>query len=174
MNDNNYHDVNDFPNVGQALLPLTQNFKDELKINSLRLGADYEFSPRKHFQFELLQLSNNGKHNIDNSVYGEYIENKGKLSLSYIKFAQPFSRDRFNFKASMFFQNYGVKNLENINEVGLGLGVGFNFGITGNQIDFGYKYANRSGVFVVKDETLHMFNIGISIGDLWFVKRREI
>ena len=171
---NNYHDVNDFPNVGQALLPLTQNFKDELKINSLRLGADYEFSPRKHFQFELLQLSNNGKHNIDNSVYGGYIENKGKLSLSYIKFAQPFSRDRFNFKASMFFQNYGVKNLENINEVGLGLGVGFNFGITGNQIDFGYKYANRSGVFVVKDETLHMFNISISIGDLWFVKRREI
>jgi hypothetical protein len=174
LNDNNYHDVNDFPNVGQALLPLTQNFKDELKINSLRLGADYEFSPRKHFQFELLQLSNNGKHNIDNSVYGGYIENKGKLSLSYIKFAQPFSRDRFNFKASMFFQNYGVKNLENINEVGLGLGVGFNFGITGNQIDFGYKYANRSGVFVVKDETLHMFNISISIGDLWFVKRREI
>ena len=174
LNDNNYHDVNDFPNVGQALLPLTQNFKDELKINSLRLGADYEFSLRKHFQFELLQLSNNGKHNIDNSVYGGYIENKGKLSLSYIKFAQPFSRDRFNFKASMFFQNYGVKNLENINEVGLGLGVGFNFGITGNQIDFGYKYANRSGVFVVKDETLHMFNISISIGDLWFVKRREI
>ncbi|GIR18835.1 MAG: hypothetical protein CM15mP33_03570 [Candidatus Neomarinimicrobiota bacterium] len=31
LNDNNYHDVNDFPNVGQALLPLTQNFKDELK-----------------------------------------------------------------------------------------------------------------------------------------------
>ena len=174
LNDNNYHDVNDFPNVGQALLPLTQNFKDELKINSLKLGVDYEFSPRKHFQFELLQLSNNGKHSLDNSVYGGHIENKSKLSLSYIKFAQPFSRDRFNFKASMFFQNYGVKNLENINEVGLGLGVGFNFGITGNQIDFGYKYANRTGVFVVEDETLHMFNIGISIGDLWFVKRREI
>ena len=174
LNDNNYHDVNDFPNVGQALLPLTQNFKDELKINSLKLGVDYEFSSRKHFQFELLQLSNNGKHSLDNSVYGGRIENKSKLSLSYIKFAQPFSRDRFNFKASMFFQNYGVKNLENINEVGLGLGVGFNFGITGNQIDFGYKYANRTGVFVVEDETLHMFNIGISIGDLWFVKRREI
>ena len=47
-------------------------------------------------------------------------------------------------------------------------------GITGNQIDFGYKFANRSGVYVVGDETLHMFNVGISIGDLWFVKRREI
>ncbi len=27
LNDNNYHDVNDFPNVGQALLPLNQNFE---------------------------------------------------------------------------------------------------------------------------------------------------
>ena len=174
LNDNNYHDVNDFPNVGQALLPLTQNFKDELKINSLIIGADYEFSTRKHLQFELLQQSNNGKHNLDSSIYRGYIKNKSKFSLSYIKFAQPFSRDRFNFRASMFFQNYGVKNLENINEVGLGLGVGYNFGITGNQIDFGYKYANRTGVHVVGDEILHMFNVGISIGDLWFVKRREI
>ena len=72
------------------------------------------------------------------------------------------------------FIRYGVKNLENVNEVGLGLGVGYNFGITGNQIDFGYKFANRSGLHVVGDETIHMFNIGISIGDLWFVKRREI
>ena len=93
---------------------------------------------------------------------------------SYIKFGQPFTRDRFNFKGSLFFQKYGAKNLENINEVGLGLGVGYNFGITGNQIDFGYKLADRSGIYLVENETLHMFSVGISIGDLWFVKRREI
>ena len=74
----------------------------------------------------------------------------------------------------MFFQNYGVKNLENINEVGLGLGIGFNFGITGNQIDLGYKLSKRDGLYLVGNETLHSFNLGISIGDLWFVKRREI
>jgi hypothetical protein len=27
---------------------------------------------------------------------------------------------------------------------------------------------------LVGDESLHVFNIGVSIGDLWFVKRREI
>ena len=174
LNDNNYHDVNDFPNVGQALFPLTQNFKDELKINSFIIAADYELKTRRHLQVELLNWNDTGKHNLDSSLYGGFIKNKNKFSVSFIKFAQPFTRDPFNFKASLFFQNYGVKNLENVNEVGLGLGVGYNFGITGNQIDFGYKFANRSGLHVVGDETIHMFNIGISIGDLWFVKRREI
>tara|TARA_Y200000002_G_scaffold52847_1_gene38399 strand:- start:762 stop:2006 length:1245 start_codon:yes stop_codon:yes gene_type:complete len=174
FNDNSFHDNNDFPALGEALLPLNQKFKNELKITSYSFGVDYEFSPRKHLQAEIIQWNDKGEHNFNSSIYDAFIESKNKLSLSYIKFAQPFSRDRLNFKASMFFQNYGVKNLENINEVGLGLGVGYNFGITGNQIDFGYKYANRSGIYIVGDETLHMFNLGISIGDLWFIKRREI
>ena len=174
LNDNNYHDVNDFPDIGQALLPLNQKFDNELKISSFSFGADYEFSPRKHLQAELLLWNDNGEHNLNSSIYGGYLESKNKLSLSYIKFAQPFSRDRYNFKGSLFFQNYGVKNLENINEVGLGLGIGFNFGITGNQIDLGYKLSKRDGLYLVGNETLHSFNLGISIGDLWFVKRREI
>ncbi len=33
-----------------------QNFKNELKINSFTVGADYEFSPRKHVQLELFLL----------------------------------------------------------------------------------------------------------------------
>ena len=166
--------MNDFPDIGQALLPLNQKFDNELKISSFSFGADYEFSPRKHLQAELLLWNDNGEHNLNSSIYGGYLESKNKVSLSYIKFAQPFSRDRYNFKGSLFFQNYGVKNLENINEVGLGLGIGFNFGITGNQIDLGYKLAKRDGLFLVGNETLHSFNLGISIGDLWFVKRREI
>jgi hypothetical protein len=174
LNDNNYHDTNDFPNVGQALLPLNQQFKNEIKVTSFTLGADYEFNPRKHIQAEMLLWKDNGEHNLNSSIYEGFIESKNKFSISYVKFAQPFSRDRYNFKGSLFFQNYGVKNVENINEVGLGLGVGFNFGITGNQIDFGYKLAKRDGLFLVGDETLHSFNVGISIGDLWFVKRREI
>ena len=174
LNDNSYHDTNDFPNVGQALLPLNQQFKNEIKVTSFTLGADYEFNPRKHIQAEMLMWKDNGEHNLNSSIYEGFIESKNKFSISYVKFAQPFSRDRYNFKGSLFFQNYGVKNLENINEVGLGLGVGFNFGITGNQIDFGYKLAKRDGLFLVGDETLHSFNVGISIGDLWFVKRREI
>ena len=52
--------------------------------------------------------------------------------------------------------------------------VGCNDGSTGNQIGFGYKFSKRNGLHLVGDESLHVFNIGVSIGDLWFVKRREI
>ena len=174
LNGNNYHDTNDFPDVGQALFPLTQKFENEIKIRSFVIGADYEFSPRKHVQVEMLYWKDNGNHNLNTSVFDGYIENKNKLSISLVRFAEPFSSDRYNFKGSLFFQDYAVKNLENINEIGLGLGLGINFGITGNQIDFGYKLAKRDGLFLVGDETLHSFNVGVSIGDLWFVKRREI
>ena len=174
LNDNNYHDANDFPDVGQALLPLKQKFDNEIKVRSLSVGADYEFSPRKHLQFEFLHWKDSGNHSLNTSVFDGYIENKKKLSISFARFAKPFSSDRYNFKGSLYFQDYGVKNLENINEVGLGLGLGINFGITGNQIDFGYNYAKRSGLHIVDNENLHIFSLGISIGDLWFVKRREI
>ena len=102
LNDNNYHDINDFPNIGQALLPLNQQFNNEIKITSFSFGADYEFSPRKHIQAEMLVWKDNGEHNLNSSIYGGFIDNKNKLSVSYVKFAQPFSRDRYNFKGSVF------------------------------------------------------------------------
>ena len=174
LNDNNYHDVNDFPDVGQALLPLSQKFEDELKIQILNIGMDYEIKSREHLQIEFFNWVDNGNHNLDSSIFEGYIDKRNKISVSYLRFAKPFSKNRYNLKSSLFLQNYGVKNLENINEFGLGLGVGINFGLTGNQIDFAYKVSSRKGLNIVDNEIVNMFNIGISIGDLWFVKRREI
>ena len=174
LNDNNYHDLDDFPDVGQALLPLNFNFKDEISINSLRLGADYEFKKNHHLQFELLDWKDNGKHISNNSVVPGYIKSRSKISFGFASFVDQFDREKINYKASVFFQDYDVKSLENINEVGLGLGIGFNFGITANQIDFGYQFINRSGIHLIDNEKIQNFTIGISIGDLWFVKRREI
>ena len=110
LNDNNYHDINDFPDIGQALLPLNQKFDNELKITSFSFGADYEFSPKRHLQAELFLWNDNGEHNLNSSIYGGYLNSKNKLSLSYIKFAQPFSRDRFNFKGSLVLQNFETRD----------------------------------------------------------------
>jgi len=174
LNDNNYHDSNDFPDIGQALLPLSQTFDNEIRITDLSAGFDYEFKPRKHFQIGINSWKDNGRHLNDSSIFNDFIERKTKLSVGYVKFAQPFSKERFNFKSSLFLQNHKTKNLENISEFGLGFGLDFNFGITGNQINLSYVFSKKSGLLIVDKESLHTLNIGVSIGDLWFVKRREI
>jgi hypothetical protein len=59
----------------------------------------------------------------------------------------------------------------NVNDIGLSIGFGIIFGVTKNQIDFGLNLINRSDSHS-SDKLITNFNIGISIGDLWFVKRR--
>ena len=58
-----------------------------------------------------------------------------------------------------------------INDLGISIGLGVIFGVTKNQIDFGFNLINRSDSYN-SDKLITNFNIGISIGDLWFVKRR--
>ncbi len=56
-------------------------------------------------------------------------------------------------------------------ENGLSFGFGFKFAGTGNQIDFSFRNGNR---FIDKNnkENFKEFNVGISIGDVWFLRRR--
>jgi hypothetical protein len=77
-------------------------------------------------------------------------------------------------RAGLSFSDYEIKNLDNVKEVGLGLGVGIEFGLMRNQIDIGYNLVNRDNIYNVGSETVQSFNVGVSIGDLWFVKRRKI
>ena len=82
--------------------------------------------------------------------------------------------DEFENKFSINYQNFNVENFKKVSEIGLGIGFGLNFGITGNQIDFGYNVSKRKNILNVDNELLQNFSIGISVADLWFVKRREI
>lgn len=172
-NDNDYHDSNDFPNVGQALLPVVKNYNNEMKINSLNIGLDFQFKSRQHVQFQYASSKDSGEHSLNNSIFSSYIESSEKLSLSYAKFAKPLSKDRYNFRSSIYLKDFSIKNLESVNEVGLGLGLGVAFGIVGNQIDFGFNFSKRSGIHIINEEFVQTFSVGVTIGDLWFVKRRE-
>ena len=64
--------------------------------------------------------------------------------------------------------------LSDVNEIGLAIGFGVRFGLTNNQLDLGYNFIQRDNIYKVGVENIQAFNVGISIGDLWFVKRREI
>lgn len=174
LNSNNYHDSQDYPNVAAALMPTNTTFKNEISISDFKAGIDYEFAERYHAQLEVQSWNNNGKNALSSSLYPGYIEGKSKINIGFLKFAKPYSTDKFHFRAGLSFSDYEIKNLDNVKEVGLGLGVGIEFGLMRNQIDIGYNLVNRDNIYNVGSETVQSFNVGVSIGDLWFVKRRKI
>ena len=174
LNSNNYHDSQDYPNVAAALMPTNTVFKNEISISEFKAGVDYEFAERYHAQLEMQTWSNSGKNALSSSIYPGYIKGKSKVNIGFLKFAKPYSRDKLNFRAGLSFSDYDIKNLDNIKEVGLGLGLGIEFGLYRNQIDIGYNIVNRDNIYNVGSETVQSFNVGVSIGDLWFVKRRKI
>ncbi|HIL86839.1 MAG TPA: hypothetical protein EYG56_04315 [Candidatus Marinimicrobia bacterium] len=174
LNSNNYHDSQDYPNVAAALMPTNAIFKNEISISDFKAGVDYEFAERYHAQLEVQSWNNNGKNALSSSLYPGYIEGKSKINIGFLKFAKPYSAEKFHFRAGLSFSDYDIKNLDNVKEVGLGLGVGIEFGLMRNQIDIGYNLVNRDNIYNVGSETVQSFNVGVSIGDLWFVKRRKI
>jgi len=174
LNSNNYHDSQDYPNVAAALMPTNAIFKNEISISDFKAGVDYEFAERYHAQLEVQSWNNNGKNALSSSLYPGYIEGKSKINIGFLKFAKPYSAEKFHFRAGLSFSDYDIKNLDNVKEVGLGLGVGIEFGLMRNQIDIGYNLINRDNIYNVGSETVQSFNVGVSIGDLWFVKRRKI
>ena len=118
--------------------------------------------------------NNDGNNALSNSLYPGYIKGKSKVNIGFLKFAKPYSKDKFHFRAGLSFSDYDVKNLDNVKEVGLGLGVGIEFGLMRNQIDISYNLVDRNNIHNIGSETVQSFNVGVSIGDLWFVKRRKI
>jgi hypothetical protein len=173
-NTNNYHDSSDFPSVEAALMPLNTVFKNEISISDFKMGIDYEFSERYHAQFGMQSWSDNGKNALSSSLYPGHIESKNKFNIGILKFAKPYSKDRYHYRAGIAFTDYDINSLDTVKEVSLGLGIGVEFGLMRNQIDFSYNLINRDNIYIVGSETVQSFNIGVSIGDLWFVKRRQI
>ena len=58
-----------------------------------------------------------------------------------------------------------------IDEKGFSFGFGVKFGVVDNQIDFGFSISQRDGLDV-NGELIQQFSVGISLGDIWFIKRR--
>ena len=60
-----------------------------------------------------------------------------------------------------------------ISEFGLAVGLGFKFSPIGNKLNLNYYRGNRKFDETADKEIVQQVQIGISLADLWFVKRRQ-
>jgi hypothetical protein len=175
LNGNSYHDSSDFPDLGQALLPIKTFSANEMSIKEFAMSFDYKDENRNHYIIELYNWNDTGDHIFSSSIIDSYVESYSKLNLGFARFGIPYTDERYDYKAGIFFGDYDLKNIDNVKEFGIGLGIGIQFGLTNNQIDISYNYLVRNNLeFIKGNETIQSFSIGLSLGDLWFVKRREM
>ena len=196
-NKNGYHDFAydylnpgyDFPNPNDVPGPEQSRVSKIHDPSSLSIGLSNTI-------YQRLQLSLEYQNSKEKAYYNEKIPNDfnkrviedDKVSIGAIWFPNKQSFkffDNLTFRSGLFFINYitdeldngnlfRTKSKNNVTEFGYSIGFGYKFKAVGNQIDLTYNSSLKS--FKASDfdeERLRGFQVGISIADIWFIKRRQ-
>jgi hypothetical protein len=189
INNNGYYDINDYPQpAGNDSIPpsaLKSEFKNQFIPSQYAIGFNLELTEMLNLQAELSDwsdLANNENNMLSNMNY--QLTDYRHINISAIRFARALPRywyESVHFRSGIFFREYNLKkhilNDNNFvkydyNDIGLSIGLGVKFGFTKNQLDFGLNLISRSDS-INNDKFITNFNIGLTIGDIWFVKRRS-
>ena len=196
-NKNGYHDFSydylnpgyDFPNPNDVPNPEQSRISDIHEPSSFSFGLSNTIYQRLQVSLEFQKSKENAPYSeqIPNGFNKRIIEND-KVSFGAIWYPSEQSFkffDNLTFRSGLFFNNFATdeladgntirtKSKNNVTEFGYSIGFGYKFKAVGNQIDFAYSSSLKS--FEASDfseERLRGFQIGISIADIWFIKRRQ-
>ena len=188
VNNNGYYDLSDYPTpAGNDSIPptaLKYEYKKLFVPYQYAIGLNLEMSDLLNLQAELSNWSDlaNGENNVLSNLNYQLTDYQ-HFNISVIRFARALPRywyESLHFRSGLFVRKYNLKmyatnetdfNQYDYNDIGLSIGVGIKFGLTKNQLDFGLNLINRSDS-INNDKFITNFNIGLTIGDIWFVKRR--
>ena len=188
VNNNGYYDLSDYPTpAGNDSIPptaLKYEYKKLFIPSQYSIGLNLEMSDLLNLQAELSNWSDlaNGENNLLSNLNYQLTDYQ-HFNISAIRFARALPRywyESLHFRSGLFVRKYNLKmyatnetdfNQYDYNDIGLSIGVGIKFGLTKNQLDFGLNLINRSDS-INNDKFITNFNIGLTIGDIWFVKRR--
>ena len=179
-NGNGYHDSgNDFP------LPDSVSSKNEIRLSGIHkpkqfsFGVQSKLNKQTSISFEFSTIKDKGT--IPGSLtlpINNWIDNSNDFKLSLVRFPNDISLDlvdKISFRTGLMYKSHTLA-LSNaiVSEVGGSLGFGFKFKAVGNQVDLNYYLGKRnySDIFY-KTEIIQQMQVGVSLGDLWFVKRRQ-
>ena len=181
-NGNGYHDYGnplDFP------LPDSVSAKNEIRLPGIHkpeqflFGIQSKLNKQTSISFELSSIKDKGTiSDYFTLPLDDWIDNSNDFKLSLVRFPNDISLDlvdKISFRTGLMFKSHTLAlSNEIVSEVGGSLGFGFKFKAVGNQVDLNYYIGNRKysdGTF--KSEIIQQMQFGVSLGDLWFVKRRQ-
>ena len=172
-NDNYTYDPDDYPAIVNVD---TIEVSDIYAPNSFSFGLNAGFRNDLNIFGEFQIWSDEASSANYESIYTDQIGSKTHFGGGIVKFGNIGARawqDKLTFRLGAFKDSYGLKySGKTINENGITMGIGFKFAVTGNQLDFSYRTGSRSINGDYK-ELVKEFNIGLSLGDVWFLRRRE-
>jgi len=172
-NDNYTYDPDDYPAIVNVD---TIEVSDIYAPNSFSFGLNAGFRNDLNIFGEFQIWSDEASSANYESIYTDQIGSKTHFGGGIVKFGNIGARawqDKLTFRLGAFKESYGLKySGKTINENGITMGIGFKFAVTGNQLDFSYRTGSRSINGDYK-ELVKEFNIGLSLGDVWFLRRRE-
>ena len=196
-NKNGYHDFSydylnpgyDFPNPNDVPGPEQSRISNIHEPLSFSFGVSNTIYQRFQVSFEYQKSKENASYSnqIPNGFNKRIIEND-KISFGAIWYPNKQSfkfLDNLTFRSGLFFNNFAtdelsddstirIKSKNSVTEFGYSIGFGYKFKAVGNQIDFAYSSSLKSfEASGFMEERLRGFQIGISIADIWFIKRRQ-
>lgn len=130
------------------------------------VGAQYSFQPLGEFQSEFLTQDNATFNNASTYALGGYIVPDYQARSSYFK--------RITYRAGLRYEVTGLEvNNEPINDFGLTFGFGLPLGNNRSNLNLGFELGQTGTTQAdLVQENYLKINIGLSLNDKWFVKRR--
>ena len=178
-NGNGYHDYgNDFP------LPDSVSAKNEIRLTGIHKPKQFSFgiqsklNKQTSISFELSSIKDKGTISDYLTLpLDDWINHSNDFKLSLVRFPNDISLDlvdKISFRTGLMVKSHTLA-LSNaiVSEVGGSLGFGFKFKTVGNQVDLNYYLGKRNYSDTFNAEIIQQMQVGISLGDLWFVKRRQ-
>ena len=181
-NGNGYHDYGnplDFP------LPDSVSAKNEIRLTGIHkpkqfsFGVQSKLNKQTSISFEISSIKDKGTIPASLTLpINDWIDHSNDFKLSLVRFPNDISLDiidKISFRTGLMYKSHTLAHSGTIvSEVGGSLGFGFKFKAVGNQVDINYYLGKRnySDIFY-KTEIIQQMQVGVSLGDLWFVKRRQ-
>ncbi len=163
---------NDFPNDTNVDTLKVENL---FSPNSFSLGFNVDFKNSINTYFEFQLWSDNARNTNSIGLFNDQIVSNNHLGAGIVKFGDINDKDwqdKITFRLGAYRKDYKMLSIgNNIIENGLSLGLGIKFGNTANQLDLSYNNGTRTSENNFS-ETFKQFSIGISVGDVWFLRRR--